>query len=52
MKINMFTFHFSLFCYTMIFLVIYAGGRAVKRVPKNKFGVNNANKQYKCALKC
>ena len=27
-------------------------GRIVKTVPPNNFGVNNANKQYKCALKC
>ena len=45
-------FPFSLLCYTMILPVIYVGGRAVKRVSKNNFEVNNASKQYKRALKC
>ena len=40
------TFPFSLFGHTMILPVIYVRGRAALRVPKNNFGVNNANKQY------
>ena len=41
-----------LFCYTMILPVIFVGQRVVKGVPYNSFVVNNAYKQYKCALKC
>ena len=49
---NMFTFPFPLFCCTMISPTICVGGRVVKRILPNNVGVNNANKQYKCALKC
>ena len=47
---NLFTF--PLFCCTMILPVIFVGHRVVLRVPYNSFVVNNAYKQYKCALKC
>ena len=47
---NLFTF--PLFCCTMILPVIFVGHRDVKGVPYNSFVVNNAYKQYKCALKC
>ena len=47
---NLFTF--PLFCCTMILPVIFVGHRVVKGVPYNSFVVNNAYKQYKCALKC
>ena len=36
----------------MILPVIFVGHRVVKGVPYNSFVVNNAYKQYKCALKC
>ena len=36
----------------MILPVIFVGHRLVKGVPYNSFVVNNAYKQYKCALKC
>ena len=45
-------FTFSLFCCTMILPVIFVGHSFVKGVPYNSFVVNNADKQYKCALKC
>ena len=47
---NLFTF--PLFCCTMILPVIFVGHRVVEGVPYNSFVVNNAYKQYKCALKC
>ena len=47
---NLFTF--PLFCCTMILPVIFVGHRVVKGVPYYSSVVNNANKQYKCALKC
>ena len=47
---NLFTF--PLFCCTMILQVIFVGYRVVKGVTYNSFMVNNAYKQYKCALKC
>ena len=47
---NLFTF--PIFCCTMTFPVICVGHRVVKGVPYNSFVVNNAYKQYKCALKC
>ena len=47
---NLFTF--PLFCCTIILPVIFVGHRVVKGVPYNSFVVNNAYKQYKCALKC
>ena len=46
---NLFTF--PLFCCTMILPVIFVGHRVVKGVPYNSFVVNNAYKQYKCAIK-
>ena len=42
----------SFICCTMILQVILVGHRVVKGVPYNSFVVNNAYKQYKCALKC
>ena len=45
---NLFTF--PLFCCTMILPVIFVGHRVVKGVPYNSFVVNNAYKQYKCAI--
>ena len=47
---NLFTF--PLFCCTMILQVIFVDYRVVKGVTYNSFMVNNAYKQYKCALKC
>ena len=47
---NLFTF--PLFCCTMILSVIFVGHRVVQGVPYNTFVINNAYKQYKCALKC
>ena len=47
---NLFTF--PLFCCTMILPVIFVGHRVVQGVPYNSFVVNNAYKQYKCAIKC
>ena len=49
-KMNLFTY--PLFCCTIILPVIFVGHRVVKGVPYNSFVVNNAYKQYKCALKC
>ena len=45
-------FTFPLFCCTMIVPVIFVRHRVVKGVPYNSIVVNNAYKQYKCALKC
>ena len=45
-------FIFPLFCCTMILPVLFVEHMVVKRVPYNSFVVNNAYKQYKCALKC
>ena len=49
---NKFTFRFPLLCCIMILPVMCVGGRVVKRALWNNFEVNNAKKEYKCALKC